>query len=415
MFLSNLSIKRPILMTMVILVFLVFGFLSYLKLSLGLMPKIDIPIVTVQTIYAGADPKEIENSLTKKIEDAIATVPQIKYINSYSMRNVSYIIVEFELDKNVDEANQEVKDKVDAILNDLPDDAEKPVVSKYNPMSKPVLELALYGDYSPTELYDIADNTLKDRLSQINGVAKVELTGGIKREIHVTMPVKNAYQNYVSPVEISRYIAAENMDMPAGTYTQGTNDFSVKLQGKFKSLHQINNLKIKTPMGEKKLGQIAKVEDTGEKATKKSVYYNNLVKKRYENIIQLSIVKTSEGNEVEIARELEKRLPELKKLLPSKAKLEIISKDSDFVESSVKDTFVHHNFGNNNHWFCAFVFFARFKVNSNSCCGYANFYYCHLFVYGYVKLYFEHNVFDGFVRFGRRAGRQLGGGLGKYF
>src|SRR5215469_15570468 len=120
MFLAKMSVSRPVTVTMLLLVFVVFGAMAYFSMSLNLMPNIDLPFVSVQTVYPGAGPKEIETLITNKIEDAVSTLSNISYIQSYSMDNASFVMMEFDLGKNVDVANQEVKDKVDAIINNLP-------------------------------------------------------------------------------------------------------------------------------------------------------------------------------------------------------------------------------------------------------------------------------------------------------
>jgi len=198
MILVKTSINRPVMTTMGILVFLIFGILAYMNLNLNQMPDVEIPFVTVQTIYPGAGPKEIETLVTKRIEDAVSTVSQIESIESFSLDGASIIIMEFALGKDVDVANQEVKDKVDEILNDLPDASEKPIVQKVDLRAFPIIDVVLSGDLDPRELYQVADNVLKDRFSQIEGVAKVNITGGQEREIRVLLENKDIYQNLIS-------------------------------------------------------------------------------------------------------------------------------------------------------------------------------------------------------------------------
>ena len=137
MFLSSVSIKRPVMISMGLIVFLLFGILAYFTLNLNMMPDVNIPFVTVQTIYPGAGPTEMETLVSKKIEDAVSTISKIAEINSYSMEGVSYVLIEFELGKDPDIANQEVKDKVSAIIMDLPQDVEVPVVEKFDFSSFP--------------------------------------------------------------------------------------------------------------------------------------------------------------------------------------------------------------------------------------------------------------------------------------
>ena len=144
MFLSDISIKRPIMMSMFLIVFLLFGALAFFAMPLNLMPDIDVPYISIQTTYIGAGPKEVETQITKKIEDAVSSVSKIDQMTSYSMEGLSLVIIKFELDKDVEIANQEVKDKVDAIISDLPDDAKLPTVEKVDVQEFPIMDIVLF-------------------------------------------------------------------------------------------------------------------------------------------------------------------------------------------------------------------------------------------------------------------------------
>ncbi|MFA7599012.1 MAG: efflux RND transporter permease subunit, partial [Candidatus Cloacimonas sp.] len=161
MFLSKLSINRPVLITMLLSVFIVFGVIAYLSLPIDLMPNIKIPFVTIQTVYPGAGPHEIETQVTKRIEDAVSTVSKIDYVQSYSLDNASSVMVRFEQGKEVEVALREVKEKIDGIINTLPRDIDKPRVSSMDLSVMPVINLVLTGNVSPIELYDYADMRLK--------------------------------------------------------------------------------------------------------------------------------------------------------------------------------------------------------------------------------------------------------------
>ncbi|MDP8201202.1 MAG: efflux RND transporter permease subunit, partial [Candidatus Tenebribacter burtonii] len=167
MFLSKISINRPVMITMVLAVFIVFGAMAYFGLSLNLIPDADIPYVTIQTIYAGAGPSEVETLITEKVEDAISTISKIDYVESYSMENASIVLIAFELGKDIDVAVAEVKQKVDAIIRDLPDDADNPSVDKVDITAFPIMDIILTGNLDGRQLYEIADKQVKDRLSQI--------------------------------------------------------------------------------------------------------------------------------------------------------------------------------------------------------------------------------------------------------
>lgn len=341
MFLSSLSIKRPIMISMALIVFLIFGILGYFKLALNMMPDVKLGFVTVQTVYPGAGPKEMETQITKKIEDAVATISKIDLVRSYSMESVSIVIIKFDLGKNPDIANQEVKDKVNAILNEFPKDAELPVIEKFDIGAYPIMDIILTGTLGTKELYEIADKKLKDRFSQVEGVAKVDITGGEKREIRVELDNRIVFQNAVSLQQLSRILAAQNMDMPGGRFQQQSQEYSVRLKGELENIEAIKGLEISTKYGVKKLNQIADVKDTGAEVRERSVYFNNLTKIREDQVVLLSITKSADGNTVEMAEAIREELPAIRQELPAGCKLSIVRDDSNFIKSSVEDTLMN--------------------------------------------------------------------------
>jgi HAE1 family hydrophobic/amphiphilic exporter-1 len=338
MFLAKISINRPVLTTVGILVFLIFGLIAYFSLNLNLQPDVEIPYVTVQTVYPGAGPKEIETLITKRIEDAISTISQIERIESYSLDGASIIIIEFELGKDVNVANQETKDKVDEILNDLPEDAEKPIVQKIDIRLFPVVDVVLSGDLDPRQLFEIADKTLKDRFSQIDGVANVQITGGQEREIRVVMDNQVVYQNNISLPQLSQILKMHNMDIPGGYFQIGNQEYTVRLQGQFQTPQDISELEIPTAYGPKKIRQFADVQDAGKDIRQRSVFFNVKENFRNENVVRLGIIKSSDGNIVKVADAVRASLPDIQAVLPEGSKLEIVNDASDFVKASFEDT-----------------------------------------------------------------------------
>ena len=323
---------------MAILVFVVFGAMAYMGMPLNLMPDVELPYVSVMTVYSGAGPREVESQVTTKLEEAVATVPQIDFTQSFSMENASIILVAFELDKDINVGSAEVKDKVDGVLRDLPDGVDRPSVQKFDFSSFPFMDLVLTGDMDPRELYELADGPLRERLSQIKGVAQVSLSGGAKREISVQMPDRVVYQNNISLAQLNQILAAQNLDMPAGNFTKGTQEYSVRLKGEFSDVSEIANLDIPTQFGSVKLGSLAEVTDGSEKITQRAIYYNAKEKSTEDNVVRISITKSSDGNVVNIAEEVRKALPELQKTLPANAQLNVIRDDSEFTRSTVADT-----------------------------------------------------------------------------
>ena len=338
MFLSDISIKRPVMMSMFLIVFLLFGTLAFLNMPLDLMPDIDVPYVAVQTQYAGAGPREIETQITKKIEDAVSSVSKIDQMTSFSMEGFSFVIIKFEMDKDADIANQEVKDKVDAMLNDLPDDAERPTVEKIDLQEFPIIDIVLSGDLPITELWDIADKQLKDRFSQIEGVARADITGGREREIQIALNDRTVFQNTISLEQLTGIIGAHNLDMPGGHFEKASQEYTVRLTGEFESVEELANLEVPTASGNKRLKDIAEVTDAGAEVRERTSFFNNVIKAGNPDVVLLGIVKTSAGNTVEISRGIHEILPEIEQNLPEGCKLEVVTDKSTFIGDSVDDT-----------------------------------------------------------------------------
>jgi HAE1 family hydrophobic/amphiphilic exporter-1 len=338
MFLANISIRRPIMISMGLIAIMVFGIMAFFGLTLNLMPDVEFPFVTVQTIYPGAGPQEIETQITKKIEDAVSTISNIDYIRSFSMEGVSYVILRFEIAKDPDIANQEVKDKVNAVLNELPRDVELPIVQKFDVGAFPIVDIVFTGNLSMQQLYEIADKRLKDRLSQIEGVGTVNLVGGEEREIRIELDNRTVFQNGISLQMLSQILAAHNMDIPGGHFQQSTQEYTVRLKGEFDEVETISDLQIPTAYGIKELGQIAEIKDTGAEVRERSAYFNNFEKIREDRIVLLSVVKSPDGNTVDMAKEIQEQLPLIELELPAACQLSIVRDASVFIESSVQDT-----------------------------------------------------------------------------
>lgn len=338
MFLAKVSINRPVMTTMGLLVFIIFGVLAYFTLNLNLQPDVKIPYVTVSTIYPGAGPKEIETLITKPIEETISTISQIERVESYSLDGVSIIIIEFKMGKDVDVANQEVKDKISEIINNLPKDAKQPIIQKVDLAQYPVVDVVLSGNMEARQLYELADKTLKDRFSQIEGVAKVNITGGQEREIRVVLDNRVVYENMISLPQLMQILAAHNMDIPGGYFKIGDQEFTVRLDGQFTNPDLMKEITIPTPFGPKKLRQIADVQDMGKDIRQRAVYFDNVAGLRNENVVRLGIIKSSEGNVVKVAEGIRAVIPEIEEVLPEGTTLKIVNDASEFVKSSVNDT-----------------------------------------------------------------------------
>jgi hydrophobic/amphiphilic exporter-1 (mainly G- bacteria), HAE1 family len=334
----NLAINRPVLVIVFILVLLIFGGMAYFTLSINMMPDVNIPYVVIQTVYPGSSPREVETQITKKVEDAVSTISKIDFIESYSMEGASLVVMKFKLGKDVDIALRDVKDKVDAIQSEFPDDAKRPTIYKYEMGSQPIAELVLTGSVTSQELYDIADKKLKDRLSQIEGVAKVDVSGGQKREIQIALDRDTAEENGVSLTMLDQLLTAGNLDLPGGHFVQEGQEYTVRLGGQYASVVSMPDLDVPTRYGVKKLRQLADVRDLGAEVRQKSYYYNSATKKTESNVVRISVVKSSDGNAVDVAAQVKNLLPGLQEQLPRGVTLDLADDSSIFIKASVDDT-----------------------------------------------------------------------------
>jgi HAE1 family hydrophobic/amphiphilic exporter-1 len=339
MILSDLSIKRPVMMSMLLIVLVLFGFIGYNNLPLTLMPQFNTPIITVQTVYAGTGPREIESQITKKIEDEVASLSLIDQLVSYSMESISIIQIVFDFGKDENVALQEVKDKIDQIVNKLPDGAERPVVQKLDLNASAVVNIIMEGNMPATQLYDLADQKVKERLTQVPGVGKVDLIGGEEREIRVELDKRVIYENEISPNQIAAVLGSANLDMPGGNFKEGGQEYSVRLKGEFSSLEALREFNVQTANGPKKLWQLATVKDSVKEARQRVTFFNNQTQKRSENSILLSVVKNPLGNTVETVEKVIKILPEIEKELGNEITLSVVSESGTYVKDTANDAF----------------------------------------------------------------------------
>ncbi|MBN2009998.1 efflux RND transporter permease subunit [candidate division KSB1 bacterium] len=338
MFLSDISIKRPIMMSMILVALMLFGIIAYFGLNLDLIPDVSIPVITIQTIYPGGGPQEIESQVTKRIEDAVSSISNIDELTSYSMEAVSFVFITFDLSKDIDIAAQEVKEKVDVILNDLPDDAEQPIIQKVDINAKPVIDVVMSGNLEMTKLYDLADKTLRDRFAQIEGVANVNVTGGGEREIRVQLDNRTVFQHNISLTQLAGFLTRQNMDMPGGHFEERSQEYAVRLKGELDDVETLKNLKVPTGFGMKKLGDIADVQDASEEVRVRTSFFDNIKQSGSDNVVLLSLIKAKDGNTVKVAEAAKKLVPVIQKELPGGTELSIVTDRSILIEGSVEDT-----------------------------------------------------------------------------
>ncbi|MBR4159649.1 MAG: efflux RND transporter permease subunit, partial [Spirochaetia bacterium] len=341
MSIAAFSIKRPVLISMVMVGLVIFGVLAYVGMPLNITPSIDIPYVLVQTKYAGASPDLIESQISKKIEDAVSMISGLDTIVSYSLENASLVLLKFNMDKNVDDAVQEVAQKVNNISNDLPDDADSPTYTKININEMPILKVMLAGDSSQitmAELYDLADKKVKNTFSQVIGVGETSVTGGQEREIHVEFDSRVVFQNQISLAQVNSILAASNLNLPAGYFQKEGQEFSVKFDGELKAVDAIGELEIPTGRGMRKIKDVATVSDTTARARERTIYFDYQNNIRNDLSVLIEISKTSDGNAVAIEKQIKEIMDEMRPELPDGVDMYVVSETASVTSSTVNDT-----------------------------------------------------------------------------
>src|SRR5262245_17279665 len=266
MFLSDLSIKRPVFATMMIMALVVLGLFSYRRLSIDAFPDVEFPFLIVQTRYPGASPESVEREVTKKIEEAVNPVQGVKLVNSTSTEGFSMIFIQFNLGTKVKDAQADVRSKIDGIRLDLPKDIDPPVISRADPSAQPIMSLSVRGEgWRLRELTQLADEVISRRIENIPGVGNVTVVGGLKREIHVLMLPDRMEALGVSPDMVVNAVQRENSDVPAGRVERGNAENLVRVQGRIKNPRDFEQVIIATRGGiPVRLGQVARIEDSQE-------------------------------------------------------------------------------------------------------------------------------------------------------
>jgi HAE1 family hydrophobic/amphiphilic exporter-1 len=333
--LAEICVRRPVFATMLILSLTVVGIFSFKSLGVDLFPKIDLPTITVTVINPGASPQEIETEITDKVEGAVNTISGIDELRSTSVEGVSQVFITFLLEKNADIAAQEVRDKVNLIVSDLPETAEPPIVQKLDTDAAPVLRIAVSAPRSLREVTDIADKRIKERIESINGVGNVEIVGGREREIQIWVDPDKMRAFNVPVSEVATAMRAQNLEVPGGRVDEGARELTVRTMGRIQNPVDFNSVVIATRGNYSvKLSDIGYAED-GAEEQRTSAKLNG------QPAVTLVVSKQSGQNTVAVADAVKERLKEIEPTLPPGFKTEIVGDQSLFIKASLESIETH--------------------------------------------------------------------------
>ncbi len=332
--LSNLSVRRPVLATVMMLAIVVVGVVGYRSLGVDKFPKVEFPLVTVTTVYPGASPSSVEIDVTEKIEAAVNTVAGIETLSSVSTEGASLVIAQFTLEKNADVAAQELRDRI-ALIRDLPTSVRPPQIQKADPDAAPVLLLAIKGDAPVKELTRVAEDVVKRRLETINGVGQVRIIGGQKRRIEIAVdPIRLAAAG-VSALEVFRAIGVANVSVPGGRLERGPETATMRIEGRVASPEQIGDIVVRQ-VGDHaiKVADVATVID-GVADPDSAAIRDGVAS------VGLAIRKQSGSNTVEVVDRAKAAAAEIAGSLPPGITLDVVRDNSDVIRTSASQVTEH--------------------------------------------------------------------------
>lgn len=331
MLLSDVSLKRPVFATITLVALVVLGFMNFFKLPVEEYPPMEFPYVAVQLIQPGASPEVLQKKVVKKVEDSIAEISGVKHIYAEVSEGSAFVYAEFTLDTKADKAAQDVRDKMGSIRGDLPDDLKEPVVMQFKMNEIPILSIVVKGDKSIRELTRLTDDIVKKRISAVNGVGSIKVSGSQEREIKVYLDLDKLNAYGLTASDVTNALRSENMGFPAGSIDEGNTTISLKTSGEIESTKGFVNL----PVAHKNgiviyLGDVARVEDGIKKVESLSRYQGK-------NAISIDILKQSGKNTVEVTDNIKKALDEARAQLPAGVDIEIVKDTSVNIRNAVSN------------------------------------------------------------------------------
>lgn len=357
MILSNVSIKRPVFITMIMMAITVFGILGFKEVGVDLFPKVEFPIVAIMSSLPGSDPETVERTVSEPIEEAVSSISSIKNIMSTSSEGFSQVVVEFELEKNVDVAFQEIQAKIGTIRSQLPDDLKNIVTEKFDVDASPIMAVVVSGDKNFQEISRISDKVVKDRLQQVSGVGQISIIGKQERNIWIYLdPFKLEGLN-LTVQDVVNALKSQHIEFPGGRIETEMHEIAVKTKAEFADVQELGQVVVSYQNGYPvTIADLGKVVDGIEEV-------RSIARLNDTQAVSLLIRKQSGTNTVSVANALKKEIQELQKELGTqKIKLEIAQDQAVFIEHSIDEIKFHLVFGGLLAVFIVFVFLRNLRI-----------------------------------------------------
>ncbi|MCA9670308.1 MAG: efflux RND transporter permease subunit, partial [Myxococcales bacterium] len=329
--LADVSIRRPVLATVMVGALMVFGLVAYPKIGVDLFPEVEFPIATITAIYPGADPATVEAKVVDKLEEAVSAVNGIKVLRSTSLENVGQVIIQFVLERDAARAVQDVRDKVSGALRNLPPDLEPPVVEKFDIGAAPILAVVVSGPRSIRELTRLADDVVKQKLQSLRGVGGIDLVGAQDREFHVWIDPRRLEAQGLSVQDVTSALKAQNIEIPGGRLNVGKQELVVKTRGQLTSRRQLERVIINARGGAPiRIQDVARVVDGVEEARSYS-------SRNGTQAVSLVLRKQSGANTVAVAKAAHAAIAKLQARMPKGVKITVPLDNSVYIGKAIHD------------------------------------------------------------------------------
>ena len=332
MFLSTSSIKRPVLATMMNLVLVLFGFIGLSRLPVRELPDIDPPIISVLTVYPGANAQVVETEVTERLEEVINNIEGIKTLTSESREGVSSIGIEFDLSRSIDTAAQDVRDRVSRVRGSLPEDILEPIISKQDADAQPILWLSLNSDrYSPLELTTLAERQYKPRFQSVAGVSSVMIGGEKRYAMRLWLDSAHMAARQVTVLDVQRALREQNIELPSGRVENLDREMTIQTRGELKTAAEFSELVIRSDGA-----NLIKLRDIG-RAEEGAEDYRTIARARGKPCVFLGIVKQAKGNTVSVAQAIRAEVAAIQPTLPAGCDMWVAFDSSIFVEKAISE------------------------------------------------------------------------------
>ena len=326
---ASFCVRRPAFTTMLVMMFVVTGLFSFNDLSVDLLPKADPATVQVVLMLPGASPEELNSSVVEPVEQSLSSIAGIDEMNARIFEGQARVILKFILERDINDAAQDVREKVAQAMKDLPPEVEPPVITKVDPEADPVISFALSGPLGIRALTEIADKTIRRGIETVDGVGEVTISGGHMREIHVVLDVEKLNAHGLTVDRVRDAIVSENVEIPGGRIQQGDAELTLRTLGRLDSSEQFSNVVVATAAGTPiRLRDVAAVEDTTEEA-RTSAFFDG------QRTVVMDVRRQSGQNTVQVVEAVRDKLAQLQRALPPEVRVTITRDDSNFIHASI--------------------------------------------------------------------------------